>query len=251
MQRSLILFLSLIAFLSPAIAQQGPSPAEQTLLNLANQRRAEHGIAPLTWDPALAHAARIHANWIIHEHGRLSHQYPGEPDLTTRTAMSGAHFSTVAENIADGGNSVITIEQKWMSTPVHRANILDPRLTVVGIGVTEEQGVLYAVQDFARAVPDLPHNDVVQQVRKLLLDRGIRPAPSTPDAQRNCELSSGTIGHPLLVIRWEGSDLTQLPDAILQQMPSARSHTAAVATCPAQQPANAGFTTYRVAVLMY
>lgn len=251
MKRNLILFFSLIIFIPAAIAQQGPSPAEQTLLQLANQRRAEHGIAPLAWDPALAHAARIHANWIIHEQGRLSHQYPGEPDLTTRTAMSGAHFSTVAENIADGGDSVTDIEKKWMSTPVHRANILDPRLTVVGIGVAEEHGILYAVQDFARAVPVLQQNDVVKHVQQLLLNQGIKPAPSTPDAQRNCEMSSGTVGHPLLVIRWEGSDLNQLPGAVLQQMPSARSHTAAVATCPAQQPSNAGFTTYRVTVLMY
>jgi hypothetical protein len=259
MQRNLILFLSLITLTAAAIApagmaQQGPSPAERTLLQLANQRRAEHGIAPLAWDPALARAARIHANWIIRarsRQGQLSHQYPGEPDLITRTATSGAHFSTVAENIADGGNSVTAIEAKWMNTPVHRANILDPHLTVVGIGVAEERGTLYAVQDFGRAVPVLRKEDVVPQVRKLLLDQGIRPAPSTADAQRNCELSSTTVGHPLLVIHWEGSDLTQIPDTVLRQMPAARSHTAAVATCPAQQPENAGFTTYRVVVLMY
>jgi hypothetical protein len=250
--RTTLLTILALALLSPAlIAQQEPSPAERTLLQLANQRRAEQGIAPLAWDPALAQAARTHATRMMHESGPLDHQYPGEPNVIARAAEAGAHFSTVSENLAAGGPNAAALQQKWMSSAVHRSNILDPNLTVIGIAVLEDRGTLYAVEDFGRNVPFLRQNDVEKQAQKLLLDQGIRPAPSNEDARKDCELTSGVAGHPLLVIRWEGSDLTQLPSAVLQQMPSAKSHTAAVASCPTQQPGNAGFTTYRVAVLIY
>ena len=42
----------------PALAQQ---PAEQQVMDLANADRAQQGLPPLKWDPALAQAAAQHA----------------------------------------------------------------------------------------------------------------------------------------------------------------------------------------------
>jgi uncharacterized protein YkwD len=253
MRTSLFTLLVFAMTASPMLAQREPSPAEQTLLELANQNRAAQGVPPLAWDPALARAARVHDRRMMHEPGELMHQYPGEPDLTTRASQAGAHFSTISENLAAGGPDAAAIEQKWMSTKVHRDNTLDPRLNIIGIAVIEENGVLYAVEDLGRNAPALHQGDIERQAQELLLEQGIKPATADEareDARKNCAMTSGSTGHPLLVIRWEGSDLTQLPAAILQQMPSARSHTAAVASCPTQQ-SNPGFTTYRVTVLLY
>ena len=253
MRASVLTVLTLAIAATPILAQQEPSPAEQTLLQLANQNRAARGVSPLIWDPALAKAAKIHDRRMMRETGELLHQYPGEPDLITRAAQAGAHFSTISENLAAGGPDAAAIEQKWMSTPVHRANTLDPRLNIIGIAVILENGVLYAVEDLGRNTPALRQSDIEKQAQQLLLEQGINPASSheaREDARKNCAMATGTSGHPLLVIRWEGSDLTQLPAAVLQQMPAAKSRTAAVASCPTQQ-SNPGFATYRVTVLMY
>src|SRR5271154_3130233 len=117
--RSHLLLLAL-AILTPfASPQIAPSPAEQTLVQLANQARAAHNLPPLQWDSAIARAARAHDQRMVHEPGDLEHQYPGEPDLPTRGALAGAHFTTIAENLARG-NDLTQIHQTWMSTPTHR-----------------------------------------------------------------------------------------------------------------------------------
>jgi hypothetical protein len=258
MQRTLLtrLTLTLLALLllTPAApAQQGASVAEQYLLQKANQHRADHGLSPLGWDAALARAAHAHALRIMQDGGPALHQYPGEPDMKTRAVQSGAHFSMVSENVSGNGSSAIEIERAWMNSPVHRANILDPHLDVVGIAVVQRRGILYAVEDFARSVRVLGHNQIEQQVQQLLRDHGIQPATSAAareNARRTCLDPASTTGYPLLVMQWDGADLTQLPDALLQQMPTARQHTAAVAACPSTRQQE-GFTTYHVAILMY
>jgi len=255
--KSLLLFfvfVSLAITASSAIAQNNGtssgSPDEQALLQLANQARAQHHLPPLTWDSALAIAARNHLRWVIRNPGELRHQYPGEPDLVTRGANAGARFSTISENIAGHGQTPADLQQIWMTTPVHRANLLDPNLNVVGIAVVENQGLLFAVQDFARDVPALTPEAVEHQVAKLLQARGFPPAPSNQDARKTCTMSQGQAGTPKLVIQWDGSDITQLPDAVLQNLDKTRYKTAAVGACPGRQP-NQQFTTYHIAVLLY
>src|SRR5271168_1031025 len=61
--------------------------AEQTLLTLANQSRRQAGAPPLTFDPGLAQAARIHAQAMLHAQ-QLSHQFDGEPSLPQRLAAT-------------------------------------------------------------------------------------------------------------------------------------------------------------------
>jgi uncharacterized protein YkwD len=230
--------------------QTNASPAEQTLLQLANQSRAQHNLPSLAWDDSLAKAARAHLQWVIRNPGELLHQYPGEPDLVSRGAHAGARFGTISENIAGHGPTPESLHQIWMTTPTHRANLLDPHLNVVGIAVVENQGLLFAVEDFARDVPALTPDAVEQQVAKLLQARGFPPAPSNADARKTCAMSQGQSGVPKLVIQWDGSDISRLPEAVLQQLDKSKYTSAAVGACPGKQ-SNQQFTTYHIAVLLY
>jgi hypothetical protein len=250
------LALSLLALLllaPSAPAQQGATVAEQYLLQLTNQHRAEHNLPPLAWDAALARAAHAHALRIMQDGGVAQHQYPGEPDVKARAVKAGAHFSTVSENVAGNGTAPIDFDRAWMASPVHRANILDPHLNVIGIAVVRGNGVLYAVQDFARSVVVLGPTQIEQQAQQILRDHGIQPATAADareNARRTCRDPKSTTGYPVLVMQWDGADLNQLPATLLQQMPTARQHTAAVGACPSTRQQE-GFTTYHVAVLMY
>jgi hypothetical protein len=240
--------LALAMLASSALAQ---SPAEQTLLELANQARATYHVPPLRWDAALAQAASAHIQWVLRYPGQLLHQYPGEPDLIARGAHAGARFGTIAENIGGRGENPAALQQIWMTTPTHRANLLDPNLNVVGMAVAAgPDGLLYAVEDFARNVPALTPTTVEQHVQKLLQAQGLAPAASNEDARKTCGMTSGQAGTPKLVIQWDSSDILQLPDTLLQQLSRTKYTTAAVGACPGNQP-NSQFTTYHVAVLLY
>jgi hypothetical protein len=247
MRKTLLPILALTLAV-PTLAQS--DPAAQTLLQLANQARAAHNLPPLHWDSELARAAHAHLERVVHEQGEYLHQYPGEPDLTTRGANAGAHFATIAENIGGHAESPADLQKIWMTTPTHRANLLDPNLNAVGIAVVEQGGLLYAVEDFARNVPVPQSGGIEKRVAQLLQEHGIAPAASNADARATCTMPKGNAGSPKLVIQWDGPDPTQLPDVLLQQIATGRYTTAQVGACPSNQ-ANQQFTLYHVAVLLY
>jgi uncharacterized protein YkwD len=69
------------------------------IMEATNEDRAERGLGPLKWDPALARAAQRHAEqgWgIVRCHTSME----GEVDLDTCVGQQGAHFHVVAENLA-------------------------------------------------------------------------------------------------------------------------------------------------------
>ena len=243
--RSLLLALLLVAF---SLNAQTPSTsAEQTLFQLTNRARAAHNLPPLHWDNALAAAAKTHVQRVRNEPGELLHQYSDEPDLTTRGAQAGAHFTTIAENVGRG-TDIPLIHQTWMNSPGHRANILDPNLNTIGIAVTQDHGLYSAVQDFSRSATVQSFDSLEKQVAQILLEHGIAPAESNADAHQTCTMRDGAAGSPKLVVQWDGPDPTLLPDSLLRAIATGRYTTGEVAVCASKQP---NFTTYNTAVLLY
>jgi hypothetical protein len=235
-----------------AVAQVSAlSPAERILFTATNQARADQGLPPLKWDGTLAQAAQAHAVLMV-QNSELSHHYSGEPDLAQRAAQAGAHFQTIAENIAMGPSPEV-IQKEWMKSPQHRANILDPTLNAVGIAVIKYGSYWYAVADFEHNVDSLAFDQVESAIEKLLLSQGVRPTPSLrQDARQTCEMSHGIAGgsKPGFVMRWQSSDLSGLPNPLMERLRSGEYHTAAIGACDSAN-AEQGFTTYRLAVLLY
>ena len=123
--------------------------AELKLLESVNRARKEQGLPGLRWSDELAVAARKHAG-VMAQHNAAEHGFPGEPGLAARATQAGAKFSWLSENVCQG-DRVEAIEQQFMNSPKHRANILDSDMDSVGIGVVERGGQLFAVEDFAKA----------------------------------------------------------------------------------------------------
>ena len=171
--------------------------------------------------------------------------------MTMRAAQQGAHFRVIAENVAMG-SSPSGLETEWMHSPLHRANILDPRLNAIGVGLVKRGGYYYGVQDFADGVAELGPQQIEQKVGALLRQQGVQPSGSARDARQTCEMPHGVAGGsaPKFVMRWEGADLSRLPPQLNQQLQTGHFHTAAVGACDSGHPGQ-GFTTYRVAVLLY
>lgn len=238
------------AIYAPAAVYAQDTPQQQKLFEMTNQARTDQGLKPLQWDAALATAAQQHAQKMVDQKS-LSHQLPGEPDLQARAAQAGAHFREISENVAMGGNAD-AVQKEWMRSEQHRANILDAKADRVGIGVVEKTGYWYAVVDFDSSVDALDPEQIEQKVAAMLKQKGIDPSGSADAARKDCAVEDGDASgsHALFVMRWESSNLDQLPPQLVSRMQSGKYKTAAVGAC-SPGDGHQGFTTYRIAVLLY
>jgi Cysteine-rich secretory protein family len=257
-------FLLVLALTLPALAAaqwNSPAPggsgdlraAAEQIFALANQARAQAGVGRLQWDPALATAALQHCRRMASE-GPIAHRYGGEPDVSGRAAQAGARFSLIEENVAVGP-SADAIHEEWMQSPGHRANLLSPDVDHVGIAVVSARGVLYAVADYSRAVQQLSAAQVEARVAALIRVSGVAIRRDPSVARAACVRDEGmprSAGGPMprFIMRWQGADLTRLPQALVDRLATGNYRQAAVGSCPAQI-AEGAFAAYRVAVLLY
>jgi len=139
------------------------SAAEQVLLDLANQARAQAGAPPLALDNGLSQAARIHAEAMFGAR-QLSHQFLNEPSLPQRLASATRlQLDQEGENVALDFDAA-SGHQHLMLSPPHRANLLNPAYNVVGMGVIRRGDRLYIVQDFGHALPNYSAAEVKERI---------------------------------------------------------------------------------------
>ena len=129
---------------------------ERRVVDLANERRREHELDPVTSNDKLAAAARQFAQWVA-DHDRLGHEADGTTppqraerhgyaqciiteNLAYQYASSGFTTEALAKRLVDG----------WMNSPPHRRNLLDADVTETGVGIAQSKATSrwYAVQMF-------------------------------------------------------------------------------------------------------
>lgn len=247
--RKVLLAAAFFCFsLTSASAQLQRNDSERQLFESLNRERAAQDLSALQWDNNLFKAARKHALLML-DLNQLEHQLPNEPNLEARLAEAGARFAAIAENIAFGQNPE-TIHAGWMQSAGHKKNILNPRLTSVGIAAVHGPGGLYAVQDFSQVVPELSVEQQEQKVISLLTAKGFRLADATVGARKTCESDAGlsSTGAKSMV-RFEVADLNNLPEELERKIRSGPLGKVAVGACPAN--GTSGFSRYRIAVLFF
>jgi uncharacterized protein YkwD len=132
-----------------AQTQASATAAEQQLFAGANRARKAQGVPGLKWDEALAAAARRHAA-LMAQHGSAEHGYAAEPSLASRATQAGARYVWLAENVIQG-RGIDVIQEEFLKSANHRANILDTDMDSIGVGVVERGGQLFVVEDFSKA----------------------------------------------------------------------------------------------------
>ena len=106
-------------------------PLESAVIERTNNERMRRGLRPLALDFGLLASARRHAAWMTN---RRNLQHTNQP---------------VAENIAMGQNSSAEVVSDWMSSPGHRANILNASYSRIGVAAyTASNGQVYWCQQF-------------------------------------------------------------------------------------------------------
>ena len=105
---------------------------EQEILRLVNLERATHGLQPVQWNNSLHTASRNHSLDMA-TRGFYAHTCPDGVNASQRARNAG-FTGTVGENLARASAPHAAMTA-WMSSPGHRANILNPACTHIGIGV--------------------------------------------------------------------------------------------------------------------
>jgi uncharacterized protein YkwD len=122
------------------------------LLAAMNAARAQAGLEPLAWDPDLAAVALARARDLI-EHDYFDHYGPDGRSAFSELAARGIRYGLAGENLARNNyaeaKTVQAAFQGLMGSPGHRANILEPRFTRVGVAAVRSGRVWLYVTIFA------------------------------------------------------------------------------------------------------
>lgn len=156
------------------------SPAQRVVL-LINAEREKAGVPLLTADPSLMQAAQEYAGWMART-GCFSHNCGPIPDMTERLEVAGyAGWAAVAENIAMGYETPESVVTSWMSSPGHRANILDPNLRDIGVGLAlGGSSGSYWAQEFGARMDGSSATEPTFALQPIVTEPEAAPEPADP-----------------------------------------------------------------------
>lgn len=133
----LLVLTALLVGLVPTSALASPSLEADAVARVNAERRAR-GLAELRPVADLTAVAQRHSRTMA-DQGRLHHN--------PRLASDVTNWQRVAENVGFGRDVRVT-HDAFMASDGHRANILDPRVTEIGIGVVTRDGRRWQTQIF-------------------------------------------------------------------------------------------------------
>ena len=115
----------------------GNSAYESTLLTLINAERESRDLPAYRLQPQLQAAARRHSQDMACK-GFLSHTGSDGSSVRDRVEDEGYDWLWIGENIFATGDTSSAAPQRafdwWMNSAPHRANLLSPNYTEVGLG---------------------------------------------------------------------------------------------------------------------
>lgn len=106
------------------------------LIDLANDSRVGAQAPHLTYNAQLQAAAQLKANDMAAK-GYFAHQSPDGKMPWDWIALVGYPYVYAGENLAVDFNDSKEVNQAWLNSPTHRANLLNPHFTEIGIATAE------------------------------------------------------------------------------------------------------------------
>jgi uncharacterized protein YkwD len=159
--------VGLVVVISGLVRQahaQGLNPEfVQQVVELTNAQRRANGLPGVRASGILAQTAQYHAE-DQSRRNYIGHDSPEGVTPRDRILRAGYDPNTfTSENIYNGGGSPTYTDPSaavnwWMNSPGHRASILNPQFTEIGVGlaITEATGMHIYVQNFGSASTSAP-----------------------------------------------------------------------------------------------
>ena len=104
------------------------------VISYTNQERAKSGLGPVTYDPVLSDAARRKAADMFSAQ-YWAHTSPSGKEPWDFMREARYTYRVAGENLARDFMDTPSMVSAWMASPTHRANIMNPRYTDIGIAV--------------------------------------------------------------------------------------------------------------------
>ena len=106
---------------------------EREVVRLVNEERKRMGLSELKYNWQLSRVARYKSE-DMRDKGYFSHTSPTYGSPYQMMKSFGITYRTAGENIAKGQTSPDAVVKAWMNSSGHRANILNPSFTEIGVG---------------------------------------------------------------------------------------------------------------------
>jgi len=110
-----------------------PTADEREMLKLLNDARAERGLPQLIFDAQLTQLAREKAEDMVNN-GYFAHISPNFGSPFDMMKNAGVMYTSAGENIAEN-TTVAGANNMLMLSDSHRANMLNPQFSRVGVGI--------------------------------------------------------------------------------------------------------------------
>lgn len=124
------------------------SSAEETILNLINEKRSQAGLKPLVMDNTLRNLAEYKSDYMI-QANFFSHPNPDGTMWNDWYNAVGYNYSTGGENIAQNTSDPVALFNQWWNSAPHRENMMNPAFSRIGIGIINGNGQYMGTQMFS------------------------------------------------------------------------------------------------------
>lgn len=124
--------------LSPAESSSEGSLSSSSLIALVNEDRLRDGLNPLQENALLKQAAQAKAEHIL-ENSYFAHTSPAGVEPWDFIKDTGLKYAFAGENLAINYTNSFELHHDFLASPTHRANLLSPWFSEIGIAVIEGQ----------------------------------------------------------------------------------------------------------------
>jgi len=174
---SLKIFTIALVSWGPVESAYSSAITTENIISLTNQSRKSFNLTNLTENSVLNIAAQAKADSMLAE-GYFAHNSPDGRTPWSFIGAAGYSYIMAGENLAVNFNEAENVEDAWMNSPGHKANILNKNFEEIGIGISqgEYQGhsAIFVVQMFG-----VPAAQKIQLAEKpTVVQKEAVPVPS-------------------------------------------------------------------------
>jgi len=110
--------------------------SKEEVVRLTNEKRAQNGLSPLTYNDALAKGALAKGNDMLAD-DYWAHVAPDGTEPWDFFIQAGYKYRFAGENLARDFTNASSAVDAWMASPSHRENMLSANYKEIGIAVLE------------------------------------------------------------------------------------------------------------------
>jgi uncharacterized protein YkwD len=125
-----------------SMAQNGAKVDAAVAASMISGYRQNNGLGPVEVDPILMRAAEAQSQAMA-AHNKMDHEVAGA--LGKRLKVAGYDARSAVENISAGYHTLAEAFSGWRDSPPHRANMLSPGVTKLGIAANYAPTTKYKV----------------------------------------------------------------------------------------------------------